>query len=67
MEDRLGLERRIATMQEEKFDKWYHKEWMPHTRDSGGIVAQIKLLTWLVGALLTSQVALIGLVVTLAR
>jgi len=51
-------------MQEDKFEKFYHEEWMPHIRDSGGIAAQIKLLTWLVGTLLTSQIALAGLLVT---
>jgi len=53
-------------MQEDKFDKFYREEWVPHIRDSGGIVAQIKLLTWLVAAMLASQGALIGVVITLS-
>jgi len=49
------------------FDKWYHNEWVPHIIDSGGIKAQIKLLTWMVGALLAANIALIGYLVTQSR
>jgi len=35
-------------------------EWIKHIKDSGGIQAQLKLLTWMVGALLAANVALIG-------
>lgn len=51
-------------MSEEKFERFYHDEWMEHVRSSGGIVAQIKLLTWLVGTLLTSQIVVIGFLIT---
>ena len=53
-------------IQDDKFQVWYHEEWMPHIRDSGGIQAQIKLLTWMVGALLAVNVALIGFLVSQA-
>jgi len=46
-----------------EFDQWYHDEWIKHIKDSGGIQAQIRLLTWMVGALLAANVALIGLLV----
>lgn len=46
------------------FDTWYHDEWIDHIRDSGGIKAQIKLLTWMVGALLAANIALIGYLVS---
>ena len=45
-------------MEEPKFEDWYHSEWNIHIRDAGGISAQIKLLTWMVGLLVTSQVAM---------
>lgn len=41
------------------FEEWYHDEWVGHIRDSGGIQAQIKLLTWLVGGLLAANVTFI--------
>ena len=41
------------------FDEWYHDEWIKHIADSGGIKAQIKLLTWMVGGLLTANVTII--------
>lgn len=46
-----------------EFDQWYHTEWIKHIQDSGGLKAQIKLLTWMVGALLAANVALIGFLV----
>ena len=48
------------------FDSWYHTEWIRHIQDSGSIQAQIKLLTWMVGALLAANVALIGFLVSQA-
>jgi hypothetical protein len=42
------------------FEKFYHSEWIRHVEDSGGIKAQLKLLTWMVGALITAQIATIG-------
>jgi len=47
-----------------EFERWYHDEWIDHIRDSGSIKAQLKLLTWMVGALLTGNIALIGFFVT---
>jgi hypothetical protein len=45
------------------FEKWYHSEWIKHIQDSGGIKAQLRLLTWMVGVLLTSNIALVGFLV----
>ncbi len=42
------------------FHEWYHEEWIQHISDSGGIKAQIKLLTWMVGAILAADMAIIG-------
>ncbi len=42
------------------FEDFYHTDWIQHIADSGGIKAQIKLLTWMVGALLTANVSIIG-------
>jgi len=42
------------------FEEWYRSEWIQHISDSGGIKAQLKLLTWLVGAMLTAEMAIIG-------
>ena len=41
------------------FDSWYHNEWIKHIADSGGIKAQLKLLTWLVSSLLAGYLLLI--------
>ena len=45
------------------FDEFFAGPWMKHIEDSGGIRAQLKLLTWLVGALITSNVALVSFLV----
>ena len=54
-------------MTEPQFDAWYHEEWIKHIKDSGGIQAQLRLLTWLVSTLLAGYavlvVALIGFLV----
>ena len=42
------------------FEQFYHTEWIKHVSDSGAIKAQIKLLTWMVGALLVANVTIIG-------
>jgi len=49
----------------DKFDDFYTDEWVPHIKDSGGIQAQLKLLTWLVGILIMAQFATIGFVLKL--
>jgi len=49
-----------------EFDSWYHTEWIKHIQDAGSIAAQIKLLTWLVGALLTTNITVIGFVIYLS-
>ena len=46
-----------------EFEDWYHTEWIEHIRDSGGIKAQLKLLTWMVGTLLVSNAATVGYVI----
>ncbi len=48
------------------FEEWHRTKWVEHVEGYGSIRGQLKLLTWMVGALLTSNLALVAFLLKLA-
>jgi len=49
---------------EPKFEEWYKDEWIEHIRDAGSIKGQLKLLIGMVSVLVTSNIVLVGFLLT---